>query len=202
MTRLIHMLIAVLLASAWVSVPAEAQQRDCPARNITLAACAAVSAAATNLAYDAKANCDRDCNDEESAADRADCRAACRRTLNSELAAIVATTAPCILNAPDCEVQTINPQPIHPSGVARLNTRRISASWPAVLGTTGTRSAAEPEQDPAQFPRDPRGLRASATAPRTSDPPPGTGGFLEPQGRQHAQTADATGVCRGDDDTS
>lgn len=154
MTRLIHMLIAVLLASTWVSVHAEAQQRDCTAKNITLVACAAVSAAATNLAYDAKANCDRDCNNEESAADRADCRAACRRTQNSELAAIAAAAASCVLNAPDCEVvQTINPPPIHPSGVARLNTTRMSASWPAVLGTTGTRSATEPEWDPAQFPR-------------------------------------------------
>ena len=188
---------------ARVRVPAEAQQRDCTDRYLALAACAAVSAAATNLAYDAKANCDRDCDDEESAADRADCRAACRRTLNSELAAIAAAAASCVLNAPDCEVvQTINPPPIHPSGVARLNTTRMSASWPAVLGSTGTRSETEPEWDAAQFPRDPRGLHASITAPRTSEPPAGTGGFLEPQGRQHAQTDDASGVYRGDDETS
>lgn len=117
MTRLIHMLVAALLASAWVSVPAEAQQQlDCTDRYRALAACAAVSAAATNLAYDGKENCDRDCDDEESAADRADCLAACRRTLNSELAAIAAGAAACILSAPDCEVQNINPQPIHPSG--------------------------------------------------------------------------------------
>lgn len=118
MTRLFHLLIAVLLATAWVRVPAEAQQTDCTDRNLALAACASASAAATYVAHNEKASCDRDCEDE-TGANRADCLASCRRTLGGTLATIAASAATCILYAPECK-KTINPNPppppIHPSG--------------------------------------------------------------------------------------
>lgn len=106
------MFVAVLLA---VSAGAQST-RDCSKRDRHLAACAVAAGTATTAAYLRKSNCDRDCNAITDSQERNSCLQSCDSALDADLLQISGAAAACVLVAPDCEDQSFQPQPIHPSG--------------------------------------------------------------------------------------